>query len=377
MYWKRKYKIRNQNLYAVEDISQKLSDDTFQQDILALELKPLRDRDMYLNKIQALVYILRKQTSGRTNPLFYGDLTYIIDMNPENVPHQEIAAGKPISIKKHFQFPDEDFIVDWKRQLSRVRYVDLPKQMEVLLDGKMVQVKDPEAVDRMTIACIVYNKDGRFYAKRSFLLTGKGKHKHVQFKSVPTAARVVDATAASPVEQFTRQPDSASADDQNDYQVDMFVHVNKLGNDGNYDSDYTLIQTNVSVMDGKKNFQVSAPIPSNRVGSQGNKMMKSELCFHLIQDSSGRTTMVPCDGKVKMAPVRPTARQRPPQLRKFEENTWSLLRSDADKIETCQSDAECSIHASCKLSSRKESGRCVCNPGYLGNGLFCWEQFFA
>ncbi|CAN7947033.1 unnamed protein product [Ixodes hexagonus] len=87
--WKRKHKIRGQNLYAVEDITggqfSIAADSSGQQDQLAYELNPLSDLDRYLNKIQALVYLKRNPDSRGPAMLLYGGITYIIDVDPVGI----------------------------------------------------------------------------------------------------------------------------------------------------------------------------------------------------------------------------------------------------------------------------------------------------
>ncbi|CAN7998036.1 unnamed protein product, partial [Ixodes pacificus] len=84
--WKRKHKIRGQNLYAVEDITAAgQQDGSGQRDQLAYELNPLSDLDRYLNKIQALVYLKRGPDSQGPAMLLYGGITYIIDVDPVGI----------------------------------------------------------------------------------------------------------------------------------------------------------------------------------------------------------------------------------------------------------------------------------------------------
>lgn len=43
--------------------------------------------------------------------------------------------------------------------------------------------------------------------------------------------------------------------------------------------------------------------------------------------------------------------------------------NDAQLLSRCSRPTQCSLHAECS----QESGYCICQQGYQGNGLFCWE----
>ncbi|XP_064456366.1 uncharacterized protein LOC135367162 isoform X2 [Ornithodoros turicata] len=382
VHWKRKYKIRNQNLYAVESIREKDTMDDEQRDILTLELRPAGNEDMYFNKIEALVLVMQKQVSGRTRPLPYGDITFIIDMNPIKVRQRDGEDNISINIEEYVQLPNKDVIIDWKQQLSRLRYTDVQKNFEVLMNGKLLIAKD--YTNKMTIACIIYYKDGRFYAKRSFLLSGRGNQKHERTRinqgvtrrhaTRATASRAPSTTPTHSTDTSIRD-DTTTVDDQNDYEVNMVVHIDKSGDDAKDDEDdYTLVQTNVSVIDAKGKPQGTV-VESKRVTGK-TVVLKNGLCFHVIRDSGGRATMVPC---VQTPPIRHRTRST---LRSTSEKPRAkepdYLRSGTNKVQTCRTDSECSIHGYCNVDSEKGTeGRCICHPGYLGNGLFCWETFFS
>ncbi|XP_075722215.1 uncharacterized protein LOC142765327 isoform X3 [Rhipicephalus microplus] len=123
--WRRKHKIRGQNLYAVEEITESSSwlrsASLTMRDPLALELSPVSDRDRFLNKIQAFVYVRRGETDDDVNAsgleeVLYGQLTYVIDSPPKEVTPLEGSQEAVLALEDHVALPPDGAMIEWKVQ---------------------------------------------------------------------------------------------------------------------------------------------------------------------------------------------------------------------------------------------------------------------
>ncbi|XP_070377474.1 uncharacterized protein [Dermacentor albipictus] len=319
--WRRKHKIRGQNLFAVEEITEGSntgwlrSTSLLMRDPLSLELNPVADRDRFLNKIQALVYVRRvggdyDPNSSGLGEVLYGQLTYVIDSPP-----------------------------------------------------------------------------------------------------------TVEALASTRAYASTTEGDTV---------IHLSVKLDSQPAPGGGDSgdEYTLVQTNVSVSNG----QAAPGVLQDRVGASeqapvavqpphmepeagpnplsSSSGFTNNVCFRLIRGENGVPSVVPCESPVSTTtPTRtstaetrhqePNSRWRHHRPRgggylrhrvrgKDEYGKRSpapseeeRMRADVDGLQPCRDDDECSRHASCIVPLGTAKGRCVCDRGYLGNGLFCWESFYV
>ncbi|XP_077523625.1 uncharacterized protein LOC144134625 isoform X1 [Amblyomma americanum] len=171
----RKHKIRGQNLYAVEEISDGLGwpggSSELLRDPLSLELSPLADCDRFLNKIQALVNARRGATgdgSAGLGEVLYGQLTYIIDSDPILLSPADGSQEVALALEEHVTLPPDGFIIEWKRRLSRVRFSPPPPTVRLLAGGRLALVTGLDAP--LSLSSAVFARDGRFYAMRHFLV---------------------------------------------------------------------------------------------------------------------------------------------------------------------------------------------------------------
>ncbi|KAL1476213.1 hypothetical protein MTO96_036680, partial [Rhipicephalus appendiculatus] len=198
--------------------------------------------------------------------------------------------------------------------------------------------------------------------------------------------------------------------------------------------EYTVVQTNVSVSNGQAaqvalgdrlgsgnqpqaavqaQRKAPEPVPNPPSPSGG---FTSNVCFRLIRGENGVPSVVPCESSASTTTQPPKTsttetRRREPHSRwrhhrprggSAEEffrvdypraghrsrgadevgklpstpSEQDLLRADIDGLQPCRADEECSRHASCVVPLGATKGRCVCDRGFLGNGLFCWESFY-
>ncbi|XP_077557780.1 uncharacterized protein LOC144173140 [Haemaphysalis longicornis] len=414
--WRRKHKIRGQNLYAVEDIEASgTSYGTFlSHDPLSLELNPLTDRDRFLNKIEALVYVRRTgsadvagdvvdSNSAALGELLYGELTYVIDSQPTVVNPSPGSRELALALEDYLTLPPQGALIECKRRLSRVRFSSLPSNVRLLAGGRLALVTLSTGKSPLSMSCAVYAKDGRFFAMRHFLVPSQGKGNATQDTMETTTPKDTVINLAVKVDS---KPDP-------------------LGESGD---DYTIVQTNLSVSSGadrglapQGHSKAQSGIAQHfRPGAHPEKAkpkpkpasvaaFENNLCFRLVPGENGEARVVPCDlfptsstiqsprkPPTSAIPTRQPARWRGHRhrgssaLRRGQRprgggggggkasrlSEEERLRTDVDGLQPCLADDDCNLHASCVVALGSTKGRCACDRGYLGNGLFCWEAFF-
>ncbi|XP_070377473.1 uncharacterized protein [Dermacentor albipictus] len=421
--WRRKHKIRGQNLFAVEEITEGSntgwlrSTSLLMRDPLSLELNPVADRDRFLNKIQALVYVRRvggdyDPNSSGLGEVLYGQLTYVIDSPPTVVYPVDGSQDVVLALEDHVMLPPEGAMIEWKRKLSRVRFSAPPSNVRLLAGGRLALVSlagatqgdQATAGSPLSLSCAVFARDGRFYAMRHFTVASYGEHQ-------------VEALASTRAYASTTEGDTV---------IHLSVKLDSQPAPGGGDSgdEYTLVQTNVSVSNG----QAAPGVLQDRVGASeqapvavqpphmepeagpnplsSSSGFTNNVCFRLIRGENGVPSVVPCESPVSTTtPTRtstaetrhqePNSRWRHHRPRgggylrhrvrgKDEYGKRSpapseeeRMRADVDGLQPCRDDDECSRHASCIVPLGTAKGRCVCDRGYLGNGLFCWESFYV
>ncbi|KAH6925666.1 hypothetical protein HPB50_008481 [Hyalomma asiaticum] len=424
--WRRKYKIRGQNLYAVEEINQNSSwlgsASLLTRDPLSLELNPVSDRDRFLNKIQAFVYVRRGRTddvadSSGLEEVLYGQLTYVIDSPPKVVRPLDRSQEVVLALEDHLTLPPDGAMIEWKRRLSRVHFTAPPANVRLLAGGRLalVSLAGTSSVDQagaatpLSLSCGVFARDGRFIGMRHFMV----------------------ASSAERQGAYKANTQSSSPTTEGDTVIHLSVKLDSQPVAGAADSgdEYTVVQTNVSVSNGQvapaavdtgNQAPVAAqpqqrahqPVPNQSSSSAG---FTSNVCLRLIRGENGVPAVVPCESAASTAAIPKTAtegtRRREPHSRwryhrprgdgaddsfgrayprsrhrsrgadqsrkRPPVPSEDILRADIDGLQPCRADEECSRHASCIVPLGSTKGRCVCDRGYLGNGLFCWESFYV
>ncbi|XP_077523627.1 uncharacterized protein LOC144134625 isoform X3 [Amblyomma americanum] len=77
---------------------------------------------------------------------------------------QEVA----LALEEHVTLPPDGFIIEWKRRLSRVRFSPPPPTVRLLAGGRLALVTGLDAP--LSLSSAVFARDGRFYAMRHFLV---------------------------------------------------------------------------------------------------------------------------------------------------------------------------------------------------------------
>lgn len=414
--WRRKHKIRGQNLYAVEDIEASGTSygPLLSHDPLSLELSPLTERDRFLNKIEALVYVRRAgsadvagdvvdSNSAALGELLYGELTYVIDSQPTMVIPSPGSRELALALEDYLTLPPQGALIECKRRLSRVHFSSLPSGVRLLAGGRLALVTLPTGKSPLSMSCAVYAKDGRFFAMRHFLVPSQGKR-----------------NAAEETAEMTTPKDTV---------INLAVKVDSQpGPVGESGDDYTIVQTNLSVSSGAD----GGAVPQGRSQARGGiaqhyrpithpkkakpdpkpaplAAFQNDLCFRFVRGENGEASVVPCDlfpttsstqPPPTKAPTSAVPARQPGRWRSHRHRGGSAalrrgqrprgggggkasrlseeerLRADVDGLQPCLADDDCNLHASCVVELGSTKGRCACDRGYLGNGLFCWEAFF-
>ncbi|KAH7940954.1 hypothetical protein HPB49_008344 [Dermacentor silvarum] len=386
------------------------------RDPLSLELSPVADRDRFLNKIQALVYVRRGGTdydpnSSGLGEVLYGQLTYVIDSPPTVVKPVDGSQDTALALEDHVSLPPDGAMIEWKRRLSRVHFSALPSNVRLLAGGRLALVslagaapgRQASAASPLSLSCAVFARDGRFYGMRHFLVASSGEQQ-------------VQALASMRTSTSTTEGDTV---------IHLSVKLDSQPAPGGGDSgdEYTVVQTNVSVSNGQAapvvlddrvggSDQAPAAVQPPRMGYEPVANPTStppgftnNVCFRLIRGENGVPIVAPCESAASATspPKTSTAetRRREPHprwrhhrprggnypshrsrgtdqhgKRSPAPSEEELLRADVDGLQPCRADEECSRHASCIVPLGTSKGRCVCDRGYLGNGLFCWEGFY-
>ncbi|XP_049266805.1 uncharacterized protein LOC119374262 [Rhipicephalus sanguineus] len=408
-------------------------------DPLALELSPVSDRDRFLNKIQAFVYVRRGGTDDDANSsgleeVLYGQLTYVIDSPPIEVKALDRSQEVVLALQDHVTLPPDGAMIEWKRRLSRVRFTAPPPNVRLLAGGRLALVSfagsfsgdQSGTASPLSLSCGVFARDGRFYAMRHFLVASSVAQ---QGASWFYATSWFAAAFAS-----TQRTSSTT---EGDTVIHLSVKLDSQPAPGAADTgdEYTVVQTNISVSNGQAapaalgdrlgsghqppvavqpQRKAPEPVPNQPSPSAG---FTSNVCFRLVRGENGVPIVVPCESAASATTPTPktstteTRRREPhsrwrhhrprggsaeeffredyPLARHRSRGTddqgkppstpseQDLLRADIDGLQPCRDDAECSRHASCVVPLGTTKGRCVCDRGYLGNGLFCWESFYV
>ncbi|XP_075722213.1 uncharacterized protein LOC142765327 isoform X1 [Rhipicephalus microplus] len=310
-----------------------------------------------------------------------------------------------------------------QRRLTRVRFTAPPPNVRLLAGGRLALVSFTGSLsaDRtgtalpLSLSCGVFAKDGRFYAMRHFVVASSAAWQG----PVTTNTQIMPSTT------------------EGDTVIHLAVKLDSQPAPGAADTgdEYTVVQTNVSVSNGQV-AQVALgdrPDSGNRpqVAVQPRRKVPqpvpnppspavdftSNVCFRLIRGENGVPSVVPCESisstttpLPKTSMTTETRRREPPlrwrhhrprggsadeflsmeypraghRSRGADEagklpstpSQQDLLRADVDGLQPCRADEECSRHASCVVPLGATKGRCVCDRGFLGNGLFCWESFY-
>ncbi|KAH9371725.1 hypothetical protein HPB48_021457 [Haemaphysalis longicornis] len=443
--WRRKHKIRGQNLYAVEDIEASgTSYGTFlSHDPLSLELNPLTDRDRFLNKIEALVYVRRTgsadvvgdvvdSNSAALGELLYGELTYVIDSQPtvlvssvspppdlplsllpcascNRVRSTQVVNPSPgsrelaLALEDYLTLPPQGALIECKRRLSRVRFSSCKSNVRLLAGGRLALVTLSTGKTPLSMSCT---------------------------PCTPRTPILRDAPLPRAVPgEWNATQDTMETTTPKDTVINLAVKVDSkpdpLGESGD---DYTIVQTNLSVSSGADRGLAPQGRPKAqggiaqhfRPGAHPEKAkpkpkpasvaaFENNLCFRLVPGENGEARVVPCDlfptsstmqsprkPPTSAIPTRQPARWRGHRhrgssaLRRGQRprgggggggkasrlSEEERLRTDVDGLQPCLADDDCNLHASCVVALGSTKGRCACDRGYLGNGLFCWEAFF-
>ncbi|CAN7998035.1 unnamed protein product, partial [Ixodes pacificus] len=196
----------------------------------------------------------------------------------------------------------------------------------------------------------------------------------------------------------TQKPNSTKTHEEDNSVINISVEIDEVGKDKEKQygddksiNDYTLLETNVSIsnpgkvdhvdkIDQSQPAQPSAPTPMRKAHK-----FESSVCFQLVHGEDGKASVIPCHLTSSSATSSSSASLRRHQVRgkarkshsgpKSVNDDEEAMRTDRDGLQPCRADEDCNLRASCLVHHGTVHGRCVCDAGYLGNGLFCWEQF--
>ncbi|CAN7997420.1 unnamed protein product, partial [Ixodes hexagonus] len=330
------------------------------------------------------------------------------------------ASELSVSVADYVHFPPKGAVIEWHRRRSRVNLTKLPDNVRPLSDGRvaLVNLRGYRPRTSLTVACVIYNKDGRFFAMRSFSLglsaTTKAENQTTKSSTVVSPALQMISKSwfrgfgrqSTPQPKSSQEPRSTKCGE--DYAViNLSVQIDEgsknkdaeYGNVKNMD-DYTIVETNISIFNGGKVKQSGGNVEQveEKIQSQYRPSLpppmhhanryQSNACFQLVHGKDGKHRVIPCSATSPETSLLETSTNAPPRRRQLRRKKAKAhgkpkdvdddvegQRIDKDGLQPCRADEDCNLRASCSIHHGTVNGRCVCDPGYLGNGLFCWERF--